>query len=244
MIRRPPRSTQGVSSAASDVYKRQVYTQMPSYPEFLFNNGLINWFNYMSFRISVLVCRMTLKYHVMDDHEWNCALSLFSTYQRFGIPKDLYDITETISIYQVYEDFINSYLNKPSIQKALGVDRKFSSVNDTVYELMKGDLSLSLVPEVELALEKGVKVFLYFGDKDYVCNYLSGEYLADSLVWSGQTEFLKQLYADWKVDDIKLAEQRVYKNLALIKVLNAGHTIFFKQRKFALELLKNLLNEQ
>ena len=25
MIRRPPRSTQGVSSAASDVYKRQVY---------------------------------------------------------------------------------------------------------------------------------------------------------------------------------------------------------------------------
>eukprot|EP00831_Metopus_contortus_P046465 TRINITY_DN37328_c0_g1_i1.p2 TRINITY_DN37328_c0_g1~~TRINITY_DN37328_c0_g1_i1.p2 ORF type:complete len:110 (-),score=36.98 TRINITY_DN37328_c0_g1_i1:123-452(-) len=27
MIRRPPRSTQGVSSAASDVYKRQVSTQ-------------------------------------------------------------------------------------------------------------------------------------------------------------------------------------------------------------------------
>ena len=27
MIRRPPRSTQGVSSAASDVYKRQLYTR-------------------------------------------------------------------------------------------------------------------------------------------------------------------------------------------------------------------------
>ena len=27
MIRRPPRSTQGVSSAASDVYKRQKYSQ-------------------------------------------------------------------------------------------------------------------------------------------------------------------------------------------------------------------------
>ena len=26
MIRRPPRSTQGVSSAASDVYKRQLFT--------------------------------------------------------------------------------------------------------------------------------------------------------------------------------------------------------------------------
>ena len=31
MIRRPPRSTQGVSSAASDVYKRQVFTSPPYY---------------------------------------------------------------------------------------------------------------------------------------------------------------------------------------------------------------------
>ena len=30
MIRRPPRSTQGVSSAASDVYKRQVSTSIPT----------------------------------------------------------------------------------------------------------------------------------------------------------------------------------------------------------------------
>ena len=29
MIRRPPRSTQGVSSAASDVYKRQVFVGLP-----------------------------------------------------------------------------------------------------------------------------------------------------------------------------------------------------------------------
>ena len=31
MIRRPPRSTQGVSSAASDVYKRQHHTQPPQF---------------------------------------------------------------------------------------------------------------------------------------------------------------------------------------------------------------------
>eukprot|EP00831_Metopus_contortus_P028036 TRINITY_DN23413_c0_g1_i4.p1 TRINITY_DN23413_c0_g1~~TRINITY_DN23413_c0_g1_i4.p1 ORF type:complete len:129 (-),score=30.29 TRINITY_DN23413_c0_g1_i4:2-388(-) len=34
MIRRPPRSTQGVSSAASDVYKRQVIYQ-PSFPNLI-----------------------------------------------------------------------------------------------------------------------------------------------------------------------------------------------------------------
>ena len=33
MIRRPPRSTQGVSSAASDVYKRQVLRQLISLKE-------------------------------------------------------------------------------------------------------------------------------------------------------------------------------------------------------------------
>ncbi|WP_460413961.1 hypothetical protein, partial [Staphylococcus aureus] len=33
MIRRPPRSTQGVSSAASDVYKRQPYSQSCYLPD-------------------------------------------------------------------------------------------------------------------------------------------------------------------------------------------------------------------
>eukprot|EP00831_Metopus_contortus_P032189 TRINITY_DN26068_c0_g1_i1.p3 TRINITY_DN26068_c0_g1~~TRINITY_DN26068_c0_g1_i1.p3 ORF type:complete len:138 (+),score=6.08 TRINITY_DN26068_c0_g1_i1:136-549(+) len=38
MIRRPPRSTQGVSSAASDVYKRQLQSQQPlSLGVFLYN---------------------------------------------------------------------------------------------------------------------------------------------------------------------------------------------------------------
>eukprot|EP00831_Metopus_contortus_P065832 TRINITY_DN5876_c0_g1_i2.p1 TRINITY_DN5876_c0_g1~~TRINITY_DN5876_c0_g1_i2.p1 ORF type:complete len:135 (+),score=20.14 TRINITY_DN5876_c0_g1_i2:129-533(+) len=42
MIRRPPRSTQGVSSAASDVYKRQVLTSsdLPLIQVFLIDNNL------------------------------------------------------------------------------------------------------------------------------------------------------------------------------------------------------------
>ena len=35
MIRRPPRSTQGVSSAASDVYKRQVADYLNNRPELI-----------------------------------------------------------------------------------------------------------------------------------------------------------------------------------------------------------------
>eukprot|EP00831_Metopus_contortus_P005270 TRINITY_DN11986_c0_g1_i3.p1 TRINITY_DN11986_c0_g1~~TRINITY_DN11986_c0_g1_i3.p1 ORF type:complete len:181 (-),score=38.51 TRINITY_DN11986_c0_g1_i3:74-616(-) len=42
MIRRPPRSTQGVSSAASDVYKRQVSTQSTWDDEIISKNMLYN----------------------------------------------------------------------------------------------------------------------------------------------------------------------------------------------------------
>eukprot|EP00831_Metopus_contortus_P074050 TRINITY_DN6759_c0_g1_i1.p2 TRINITY_DN6759_c0_g1~~TRINITY_DN6759_c0_g1_i1.p2 ORF type:complete len:199 (-),score=29.23 TRINITY_DN6759_c0_g1_i1:170-766(-) len=198
----------------------------------------------MSFKMSVLVSRMALKFHIMDDFDWNCATSFFLNYIRYGIAREIYDILEKDSVYEVYDEFIIPYLNLPEIQAALGVDMEYSPSNQTVYELLKNDWSLSLVPEIEQALDKGIKVFLYYGDKDYVCNYLGGEYLSDSLNWEGQAEFLKQPYEEWKVDDIKLAEQRVYKNLALIKVFNTGHTIFFKQRKFSEMLLNSLIKNE
>eukprot|EP00831_Metopus_contortus_P023290 TRINITY_DN20564_c0_g1_i3.p3 TRINITY_DN20564_c0_g1~~TRINITY_DN20564_c0_g1_i3.p3 ORF type:complete len:100 (-),score=17.17 TRINITY_DN20564_c0_g1_i3:183-482(-) len=55
MIRRPPRSTQGVSSAASDVYKRQVSLQYGPYdngPVLVgLDQGIILGINYYSMKI-------------------------------------------------------------------------------------------------------------------------------------------------------------------------------------------------
>ncbi|WP_460413922.1 hypothetical protein, partial [Staphylococcus aureus] len=64
MIRRPPRSTQGVSSAASDVYKRQVQL-------FIKAMSYIITVSYTHLRahetLSDLVCRLLLE-KISDTH--------------------------------------------------------------------------------------------------------------------------------------------------------------------------------
>ena len=106
---------------------------------------------------------------------------------------------------------------------------------------MKVDFVYNALPDVSLALERGVKVFLYFGGTDYVCNWIGGEAVAKAIDWSGRAEYLKQSYVDWKVRSLVLAKRKTYKNFSLIHVHGAGHTIFLKQREFALEMLKDLL---
>ncbi|WP_460413910.1 hypothetical protein, partial [Staphylococcus aureus] len=66
MIRRPPRSTQGVSSAASDVYKRQVFMFLLKESKIM-NNFVFNLYavSYTHLRahetLSDLVCRLLLE---------------------------------------------------------------------------------------------------------------------------------------------------------------------------------------
>eukprot|EP00831_Metopus_contortus_P017032 TRINITY_DN17171_c0_g1_i5.p2 TRINITY_DN17171_c0_g1~~TRINITY_DN17171_c0_g1_i5.p2 ORF type:complete len:104 (+),score=22.49 TRINITY_DN17171_c0_g1_i5:130-441(+) len=55
MIRRPPRSTQGVSSAASDVYKRQVHGVLNAIIDYeKQNKGRINQMSKLYFRYGAM----------------------------------------------------------------------------------------------------------------------------------------------------------------------------------------------
>eukprot|EP00831_Metopus_contortus_P077848 TRINITY_DN7406_c0_g1_i3.p1 TRINITY_DN7406_c0_g1~~TRINITY_DN7406_c0_g1_i3.p1 ORF type:complete len:129 (-),score=43.14 TRINITY_DN7406_c0_g1_i3:255-641(-) len=84
-------------------------------------------------------------------------------------------------------------MNEPDIQKFLKVKRnKYSICNDSIYELFLADLALSTAPQIEYLISNDVDVMLYFGDKDYICNWRGGEALVNSLKWAGAEEFLKK----------------------------------------------------
>ncbi len=219
-----------------------LYVQLPAYPEFLYSNGLISAFQYLGFETAILACHLANNMHI-KSLDVSCALIFFNLYTHFGITKDRYDVTEDVSIYTVYRMKLLKYLNDKSVQGALGVDMVYNTGNATVLDQMMGDWKYSLIPEVELILKRGLKVFLYFGDNDYVCSGLSGERLVDNLDWSGKEKFAEQEYVDWKMGSIAPARMRRYDNLSLIRVRGAGHTIFFKQRVFALEMLRDLLRQ-
>src|SRR5450756_1434018 len=58
MIRRPPRSTQSRSSAASDVYKRQIVPIVPNRGLILDRNGVVLATNYSAYTLEITPSRV------------------------------------------------------------------------------------------------------------------------------------------------------------------------------------------
>ncbi|GAM84365.1 hypothetical protein ANO11243_023590 [Dothideomycetidae sp. 11243] len=124
------------------------------------------------------------------------------------------------------------YVNFSSVQRALGVDREYSPLNetinqgfhdagDTVYEDFLNDLG-SL-------LDRNVRVSLIYGDADYICNWFGGEAVSLAIDHSDRVEFSKTEYAAMIVRGVEYGQVRQYGNLSFTRIYEAGHAMNIDQ---------------
>merc|ERR1711977_167587 len=101
-------------------------------------------------------------------------------------------------------DFSNvgTYLDRPEVRAALGVgNRKWSDCNRAVamaFEL-DGDWMQSYQQMIPDQLEDGVRVLIYAGDQDYICNWLGNQAWTQALPWSHQADFNSTHPTNWTV---------------------------------------------
>lgn len=101
-----------------------------------------------------------------------------SAYYVYG-ERGVYDIRHP------YDDpsppsYFGEYLNQGYVQNALGVNLNYTSSNNWVYWAFQvtGDFIFdSFIGDLETLLDQGVRVSLVYGDADYICNWLGGEYV-------------------------------------------------------------------
>ncbi|KNE57924.1 hypothetical protein AMAG_04764 [Allomyces macrogynus ATCC 38327] len=111
-----------------------------------------------------------------------------------------------------------------------------------VYSALQYDMSASAVTLLP-ALLKHVRVYLYSGDQDYICNHLGTERMVDRLEWNG--------HVGWPVAGLetrKVAVQgRVFgqrqqaDNLTYVRVFNASHMVPINEPAGMLALVHDLL---
>lgn len=85
-----------------------------------------------------------------------------------------YDITKKCEGQLCY-DFSNleTFLNKKTVKDALGVGNiEFVSCSSTVYNALVQDWMLNYEKDIPALLEDGIKVLIYAGDLDLICNWL------------------------------------------------------------------------
>ncbi|KAK7047203.1 hypothetical protein VNI00_006869 [Paramarasmius palmivorus] len=182
-----------------------------------------------------------------------CRDLLVNPYTESGM--NPYDITKKCegSVRETFcypeSRYTRDYLSKPKVRDELGVDHhpaiplNFTGANFDVHEAFTRTLDLfhESTAYVGALLERGVRVLVYVGTYDWICNWVGNERWTLELEWSGKREFVKQELRDWDVDGKRAGRTRSWQNFTFATVDAAGHLVPYDKPKESLELVNRWL---
>ncbi|KAL8166587.1 hypothetical protein V2J09_008086 [Rumex salicifolius] len=219
--------------------------QYKAYPDYALQMGLIKESEYNRINKIVPVCEMGIKL-CGTDGTLSCIASyfvcntIFSSIMALAGNTNYYDIRKKCEGSLCY-DFSNmeKFLDQNPVKKALGVgDIDFVSCSPTVYQAMLVDWMRNLEAGIPALLEDGIKVLIYAGEYDLICNWLGNSRWVHAMEWSGQKDFSAAPEVSFEVDGSEAGVLKSFASLAFLKVHDAGHMVPMDQPKAALEMLK------
>ncbi len=209
--------------------------QVGTYPIFGYENSKYTNYTFSKFlrtQTHSWLCQSALKLHIEP-------LFYFCNQAYLEIRYNLANSNDIRAKYGYRQPgYIDRYLADPNITAQLGTDRKYAMcntrLNDTMYH-MYYDYTLDDLTD---ALENGVNVLMYYGDKDAVCNWRGGENVAHNVPWKGKQQYQKAEYGDWVEDGKTYGRIKRHKNLAFLRLFDSGHYVPVDQPFFALRMME------
>jgi carboxypeptidase D len=84
--------------------------------------------------------------------------------------------------------------------------------------------AVHLIPGI---LEAGIKVLMFAGAEDLICNNVGIENMIDAMTWSGATGWGNATALPWSVNGTRAGEWTEVRNLTYAKVADASHMVGF-----------------
>ncbi|CAI5730278.1 unnamed protein product [Hyaloperonospora brassicae] len=147
---------------------------------------------------------------------------------------------------------VAAYLDAPNVRAALGVDAAHAGAwqecNMAVNAAFArtADLARPFNGVVADLLDDGLRVLIYAGDADLVCNWSGNEAWTLALDWSGADGFKaapETVYTT--ADGTRAGVSRSFRNqLTFVRVFNSGHMVPHDQPAVALDMLRKFLQNE
>jgi carboxypeptidase C (cathepsin A) len=141
-------------------------------------------------------------------------------------------------------DHVTKFLNDKAVQKQLGVNKQWASCNMLVHALLQGDWMKRYQDQLPALLADGIRVLIYAGDVDYICNWLGNKHWATALQWPHRAEFASAPDAPFLVDGAAAGRVRQAAGLSFLQVFQAGHMVPMDKPAVALEMLNRFLADR
>ncbi|XAR60018.1 Carboxypeptidase C [Bertholletia excelsa] len=218
--------------------------QYKAYPDYALDMKLIKPSDYTNVSKLIPPCERAVK-QCGADGGGSCTAAFAACNSIFnkilGIASDInyYDVRKKCEGDLCY-DFSNmeNLLNQKSVRQALGVgDIEFVSCSSTVYQAMMMDWMRNLEVAIPPLLEDGIKLLVYAGEYDLICNWLGNSRWVHAMEWSGQKDFTAAPTVPFVVDGAEKGILKSHGPLTFLKVHDAGHMVPMDQPKASLEML-------
>ncbi|CAO3598108.1 unnamed protein product [Absidia cylindrospora] len=161
-----------------------------------------------------------------------CGQNIEGVYENSG--KSYYDVRTSEAIPSTYIKFLNS----ESTKKLIGATQSYQECSNSAGAKFgtTADDVRNFAPKVADLLNNGVRVLLYAGDADYICNWYGNYAWAGQLNFTGSSDYQSKSLQGWKVDGKEVGQVQSGSNLTFVRVYEAGHEVPWYQPKAALQM--------
>ena len=90
-------------------------------------------------------------------------------------------------------------------------------------------------------LEDDVRVMIYAGDQDLICNWLGNRRWVDALDWPGREAFAQAPERAWTVRGRAAGSVKEAGGLSFVRVSQAGHMVPMDQPEAALDMISRFV---
>jgi carboxypeptidase C (cathepsin A) len=133
---------------------------------------------------------------------------------------------------------LDRYINQESVRKELGVgDRKWEACSMSVHADMMGDWLRNYDTVIPGMLQDGIRVMIYAGVEDFICNWVGNQRWVDALPWSGSGKWAGAPERKWAVNGTEAGTVKNVGPLTFVKVAGAGHMVPMDQPLNSLDML-------
>ncbi|KAH7635207.1 Alpha/Beta hydrolase protein [Sordaria sp. MPI-SDFR-AT-0083] len=146
------------------------------------------------------------------------------------------------------------YLNSRRVQEAIGSVVNYTDVSPVIYQafFQTGDRARGgLIAKLAGLLQRGVRVGLVYGDRDYICNWMGGEAaslaIADAMKDLDPkspypTKFAAAGYSPINVNGREAGAVRQFGNLSFSRIYQAGHYVPAYQPETAFRVFERVIS--
>lgn len=106
-----------------------------------------------------------------------------------------------------------------------------------------GDELTSYSPDVGFLLDNGVRVLVYYGDTDYMCDWIGGKEWTMKVEWSHKAEWQAAADEEWGFDGKVYGRQRSVADFTYLQIYNSGHLVPSDQPEAALRLMSDFMSD-